>query len=153
VSPALHLDTSALVKLYVQEAGTEALVAAARSRALRALSIARVEAGAAIWRRHRAGDLAESVADDLVRRVDRDCRRVITLVPVTDDVLDEALRLCRRHGLRADDAMQLAGALRSTGPRVADDQSVFVASDDALLAAARTEGLRSWNPATTAAPP
>lgn len=153
MNPALHLDTSALVKLYVQEHGTEALVSAARSRALRALAIARVEAASAIWLRHRAGDLTESVADDLVRRIDRDCRRVIALVPVTDDVLGEALRLCRRHGLRAHDAVQLAGALRATGEHASDDLSVFVASDEALLAAARAEGLRSWSPTTTTVRP
>ena len=153
MNATLYLDTSALVKLYIQEAGSEALVAATRSRALKALSIARVEACSAIWRRHRIGDLAESVAHELVRRIEKDCRSVIALVPVTDDVLEEALRLCRRHGLRAYDAIQLAGALRPTGPRTSDDSSLFVASDEALLAAARTEGLRSWNPATTAAPP
>ena len=68
---------------------------------------------------------------------------------VTDFVLDVASMLVDRHALRAYDAVQLAGyvALRgSTGT----DAPVFVSSDNALLSAARQEGIPVLDPSSGA---
>lgn len=51
-----------------------------------------------------------------------------------------AVRLVRRHPLRAADALQLAAALMATGEH--PERLDLVSSDDRLSAAARREGFR-----------
>lgn len=142
----LFLDTSALVKLYVLEPGSESLVAAADPASLTILDLARVEFASAVWRRRRSGDMEEAQADMLVRRLDEDLEQRIGIVSCDAALIGRACRLVRAHALRGYDALHLAAA-------VAHGRSLFVASDAALLAAARAEGLLAWDPSTGAAPP
>ena len=75
-----YLDTSALVKLYVREAGTEQLLRLASRRAnhrFAVLTITQVEFRSAIRKRERAGDIDNSVATDLINRFDR---RIVLLL-------------------------------------------------------------------------
>ena len=57
-----------------------------------------------------------------------------------DQVYRRAVRLIRRHPLRAADALQLAAALMATGEH--PERLDLVSSDDRLSAAARREGFR-----------
>ena len=57
-----------------------------------------------------------------------------------DRVYRRAVRLVRRHPLRAADALQLAAALMATGEN--PERLDLVSSDDRLSAAARREGFR-----------
>ena len=57
-----------------------------------------------------------------------------------DQVYRRAVRLVRRHPLRAADALQLAAALMATGEH--PERLDLVSSDDRLSAAARREGFR-----------
>lgn len=105
-------DSSALMKLYVEEPGH------ADVRALAPLfgsALARVEVPAALHRKHRIGEITRDDADDLVRGFEDDLRDVgqpprIGLIHVTSAILVDAARLTGRHGLRAYDAVQLATA-------------------------------------------
>jgi len=145
----LYLDTSALVKLYVQEPGTERMLALAHPDAgnrLAIVSLARLEFRAAVRRRAKLGDLDAAAADGLIRGFVEHLASVFQVQPVNDAVLDEAAGVIDRYTLRAYDAMQLGGclALRST---VGEDiEVVFVCADDALVEAARIEGITVINP-------
>lgn len=134
-------DSSALVKLYADEDGSEEV------RALAAVVVAqlcRVEVPAALWRKQRLGELDAADAQVLTADFeadyhgDADAGPRFAVLAATIDVLDDAARLCAAHGLRAYDSVQLASAL---GARAADPQCSHLASfDRPLRRAAAAEG-------------
>jgi predicted nucleic acid-binding protein len=142
----LFLDTSALVKLYVAETGTDALVEAASESRLVVLGLARAELCAATWRRQRQGDMTVVDAEGIVERFAKDVDDFIDVIDVSEGLIDKACALTRASRLRAYDAMHLATALD-----VADAglDITFVAADGALLDAAAHHGLKVWNPAAS----
>ncbi len=109
-------------------------------------AIARVEVPAALWRKHRLGELSLGDASVLVRAFESewfgdDAREgLFAIVALCDAVLEEAARATAVHGLRAYDGVQLASALvaRSADPAIDE----FLCFDAALAGAARVEGFR-----------
>jgi predicted nucleic acid-binding protein len=143
-----YLDTSALVKLYIQEAGTERLLGlAARSteNRLAILALAQVEFRSAVRRRERNGEIPSPVAHQLLELFERHLEGRFLIQRITDFVLDTACMLVDRHALRAFDAIQLAGyiVLKTAG---GVDVPVFVCSDQGLLTAAEREGAPVLDP-------
>jgi predicted nucleic acid-binding protein len=107
-------------------------------------ALARVEVPAALWRKHRLGELAAEDAAVLVEEFEWDWFGgaeqdvAFAVLRVTDAILGEAARSVARHPLRAYDAIQLASALVA---RSADeDLTEFACFDEALASAARAEG-------------
>lgn len=104
----LYLDTSALVKLYVEEDVRRAV----REAEVVAISeIGFVEARSAFARREREGAFSEEGHDREVRRLRRDFDERYLACPVTGEVVARAGELVREHALRAYDAVHLATAL------------------------------------------
>lgn len=134
-------DSSAIVKLYADEED-HAVVRALPLLVISAL--ARVEVPAAMWRKHRMGEITADAVAVLVAEFEADCAGTepeeprLLEVAVTDDIVDAAARLVGVHGLRAYDAMQLATALavREVDP----DCGQFAAFDKSLRSAAAAEG-------------
>jgi predicted nucleic acid-binding protein len=131
-------DSSALVKLYVDEDGSDAV----RGRAPLVVSqLARVEVPAALWAGHRRGAYGAAAAAVLVARFEADYQGVrprFGIVAPVVAILDDAARLTARHGLRAYDAVQLASARAAAA---ADDRvRTFAAFDGRLRDAAAREG-------------
>ena len=113
------------------------------------LALTQVELRSAVRRRERNGEIPPLVATQLLEAFKRHLEVRFVSQMVTDFVLDVASMLVDRHALRAYDAVQLAGyvALRgSTGT----DAPVFVSSDNALLSAARQEGIPVLDPSSGA---
>lgn len=143
-----YLDTSALVKLYVREPGTERLLSladrASESR-LAILALAQVELRSGVRRRERSGEIPAAVAAQLLEVFKRHLEGRFITQAVTDFVLDLASMLVDRYALRAFDAVQLAGylALKSSA---GSDVPVFVCSDRELLSAAAQEGIPILDP-------
>ena len=134
----LYLDTSAAIKLYVEEAGTPAVVA--RVGAAEAVATVRVtyaEARAALARYRREGGLTPVGLRRAVRELDREWG-MYNIVDVNDPLVRRAGALAERHGLRGYDAVQLAAALdlRAAGAPVE-----FLSFDSRLNRAARRERL------------
>ena len=109
--------------------------------------LARVEVPAAIWRKHRLGELSAEDAAVLVDEFEWDWfgqpegEIDFSVVDVTPSILDEAARAVARHPLRAFDAVQLASAAAA---RAADESLLaFACFDETLTAAARAEGFSS----------
>jgi predicted nucleic acid-binding protein len=136
----LYLDTSALVKIYVDEAGSAGCRQAVGEADLIATSaLAYVEARAAFSRRRREGGLPPKSYRRVIADLDDDWPSY-AVVDVTEGVIREGARLAERHRLRAYDAVHLASAtaLREVG----GVEPVMFASWDAVLGrAARREGL------------
>lgn len=107
-----------------------------------AARLARVEVSAALWRKHRTGELSAEHAATLVRAFELDwlgpppSGRRFAVVALTDGVLNEAAGLCATDGLRGYDAIQLASA---TAARAAEPACRSLACFDGDLreAAAR----------------
>ena len=138
---SVFADASALVQLYADEVdadvvrGLEVLVVA---------QVSRVEVPAALWRKHRAGELSVDEARLLVAEFEADLFGTadeeprFATVAVTAEVYDDAARLVAVHGLRAYDAVQLASARSS---READPGCArFAVFDRDLREAAAREG-------------
>ena len=142
------LETSALVKLYVLESGTDRLLQIARNLSenrLAVLALTAVEARSAIRRRERAGDIDAEAATLILDRLQQHTETRFVRQLVNDTVLDGAMELIDRYALRAYDAVQLAGCLAlkaASGMEV----PTFVCSDQQLLAAARSELLPVLDP-------
>jgi uncharacterized protein len=142
-----YLDTSALVKLYVRETGTEqmmTLASPARGHTLAILGLTRVEFRAAVRRRERAGDLPQESAEGLIAMLDGHLQTLYLVQPVTEEVLEQAAALLDRYPLRAYDAIQLAGCMALQSK--VSEQPSFVCSDRDLLQAAELEGFDVLDP-------
>ena len=135
----LYLDTSAVVKLYVDEAGSSMVRQWVDDADTVATSIiAFVEARAAFARRHREKRISSAAHARLVRDFAADWDRYLVL-EATQTLMRLAGRLAATHALRAYDAIHLASA-KILREKLAEP--VFFASWDArLTVAARKEGL------------
>jgi len=143
-----YLETSALVKLYVYELGTDRLLDLTASDAghrFAILSLALVEFRAAIRRRQRAGEIPHGAADELIETFRRHAEGRFLVQPFTDSLLDVALALVDSYALRGYDSVQLAGylVLRSVSGA---EEPTFVCADKILLSAARNEGCPVLDP-------
>jgi uncharacterized protein len=144
---AIHyLDTSALVKLYVRESGTDVMLQLANSSSnLAVLDLTRVEFHAVVRRRQRMGDVSHDIARTLIDAMDHHLQTLYWVPPVTEAVIEEAIALLDRHPLRAYDALQLAGCVSLRAQL--REQPIFVCADRQLLRAAEREGLDVLDPA------
>jgi hypothetical protein len=134
----LYLDTSALVKLLVQEAHSSEVKAAARLAGTCGTSrIAYVETLAALARREREG-LAPHLAQE-IRASFETMWESLMLVEVNRPITVRAAVLARTHGLRAYNAVHLASAqeIHETIP-----DTVFACFDERLNKAAMAQGMR-----------
>lgn len=135
----LYLDASALVKLYVDEAGTSMVVGRIqRAEAVATILVTYAEARAALARHRREGALSVGDLRRAVRELDREWN-AYNVVDLTDALVRSAGALGERHALRGYDAVQLAAALEL---RTAGAGVEFCAFDTQLNRAARREHLR-----------
>lgn len=142
------LDTSALVKLYVREPGSDRLlplVSPQPKNRFAVLAITAVEFRSAIRRRERAGDIDAADATSILNSLQTHLETVFIRQAVKDAVIDTTLEVIDRYALRAYDAMQLAGCLVLSS--IGAENYTFVCSDQRLLAAAEAEQLRAFDPA------
>jgi uncharacterized protein len=151
-TPSHYFDPSALVKLYVDEKGSEEvrrLASGLKAEGLATSVIGRTEMMAAVARMPGGSRLTVDEAAVLARRIGADfSRSILVALPLGAGTLAKAEEYCARHGLRAYDAVHLASAwelsgLRSTfllGP------ARLVTYDDELADAARAEGVPVLRP-------
>jgi predicted nucleic acid-binding protein len=139
----LYLDTSSLVKLYVEETYSELVRDwAEAAEAVATSRVAYPEALSAFARRRQAGDLTGETFDRVQRAFDSDWPGLVTL-PVKER---PAGTLAVKHLLRGFDAIHLSAAADLVD-LLAPDSVVFSSFDARLLAAARAEGIPALLPA------
>lgn len=137
----LYLDTSSLVKLYVQEEGSEAVQALASQTAVITTSwLAYTEARAAFASKYREGVLTDDEYQPVVAAFEQDWPKYLRL-EVSYPILLEAGQLAERLGLRASDAIHLASAIYIAGLPPSWANLTLSSADEQLLAAAQAEGL------------
>lgn len=137
-----YLDTSALVKRYIDESQSQ--VVADIADAMAVSEIARVEVASALWKRARTNPRAAPVVPTLLQAFHVDIagqgQRAprVQLVRLDHDTVAEAARLVARHDLGSLDALHVATADRIR--RAIDPWVIMVAFDRRLRAAAGIEG-------------
>ena len=135
----VYLDTSSLVKLYVEEEDSPSIAALVRSSRVTATSlIAYTEARAAFARRFRENAFTPDEYRDLISVFDKDWENYL-IVRVTKELVRLAGDLTEKHGLRAFDAIHLSSAIilraEISGPLI------FSCSDRRLQQASKAEDL------------
>lgn len=144
------LDSSAVVKLYHDEGGSEVMEAltADASAELWVSDLARIEVHSAFLRKVRDGELVEEALSSVFSCFSDDLRDRFLGVSLTNDLLESAITLLRDYGLlhplRTLDALQLAAARRVEGGAV-----TFVTADEKLLRVARLIFPQTPNPEET----
>ncbi|MGH9392791.1 MAG: type II toxin-antitoxin system VapC family toxin [Terriglobales bacterium] len=144
----VFLDTSALVKLYIEEAGSASLEAVVRASGMQVAisALGAVEFRAAIRARERQRALSSEQAAVALASFSAWAARGLLQQALTEAVLAAAGQFLDRHPLRAPDALQLAScvALHHHQPAA---PLCFVCCDQALLRAAAAEEIPHWDPA------
>ena len=135
----LYLDTSALVKLYVREGGTEETRTKLDAASMVATSrVAYPEARAALARRQREAAITRAALARAVTALDRDLARFV-VVELSAKVAKRAGELAERRALRGFDAIHLASALEVE--ELTGLVATFCCFDDRLREAASAEKL------------
>jgi predicted nucleic acid-binding protein len=135
----LYLDTSALVKKYVQEPrSAEVLGWISREHMIATSAISRVEAAAAFSEAARIGSLTSSTAEACRRAFGREWKNYVR-IRVTEALVARADDMAWTFGLRGYDAVHLASALEwhdrlgETVTLATFDQELWAAAADVGL--------------------
>ncbi|HEX4945341.1 MAG TPA: type II toxin-antitoxin system VapC family toxin [Blastocatellia bacterium] len=139
-------DTSAVVKRYVREPGSDWLRNDVVKHDIIISQITPIEIMAALGRRFRQGVISRFAFYQARRmfllHLEAD---QYTIVALDQPIVDEAIRLTFHQGLRAYDAAQLATAIEASKTRDRN-RFVFLTADTTLQAVAEREGLQTDNP-------
>ena len=146
-----YFDTSALLKRYVTETGSEwvkTLLSVDDAPLVFTSHLAAVEAACAFARRSREGNLSPQALDNLLRLFDYDVAYRYHILELSPATIDAARDLALQHPLRAYDAVHLATAWLANQELVRTDKPplTFVCADDRLVGIARATGLLANNP-------
>lgn len=140
----IYIDSSALVKRYVEEAGSGAVDRLLADHPYVATSrLAYPEILSALNRKRRAREIPLRILDELTEAFESDWSKLFVLE--FDDALLPVIKAAiRRHAIRGADAVHLASAmwLRS----VLKEDVVFACADAKLLEAAKAERLLPCDP-------
>lgn len=146
------LDTSAIVKRYLPETGTDwirRLSDPATGNVIVLSELTLVEVAAALSARHRApSGIPRRARDSALALFLRHFTDEYEVTAVSRPILDRAVALTQRHRLRGYDAVQLATALAAGDALLSAGLAglAFVAADADLAAAARAGGLVADDP-------
>jgi predicted nucleic acid-binding protein len=144
-------DSSALVKAYIAEAGTNWVrtILDDPQHRITISALAEVEVTSALTRRFNEGDLTRLELDQAYDELSQDCATYL-LVDVTGQILDAAVGNARQYSLRAYDAVQLASAVAVRTALVSTQgnavEFILVSADNDLNDAARLEALEVDDP-------
>jgi len=106
-----YLDTSALIKRFVAEKGSEVIqVIITKEGPVATAKIAYAEVYAGLARKHRQGHLSDSHYALACRQFEADWEAYVR-VDLHDEILFLARNLIQRHPLKGFDAVHLASAL------------------------------------------
>ncbi len=144
----VYIDTSAFVKNFSREKGSERL-----EQVFNLSSLGKVNLFTSRWTVNESvAALDKKFGKDEISLEERDksiatliaithelsVNGLLTLVPVRQEDVGASLRQVMERHLSAEDALQLYSALLSDG-------TIFIAADEFLLSVAKKEGLESYN--------
>ncbi len=142
-----YLDTSALLKRYRTEKGTEVVDRLYRSKEdLLTSEYACVEVASVAVRALRGRVLDADAYEKLMGAFTHDLVKRLLPWPVSSELVWDTFEAVTRYGLRAPDGLQIASAEAVKKYSRGDDEFFFVASDRELLVASRAAGMNALDP-------
>ena len=146
-----YVDTSALVKRYVDEIGSgwlRTVLGAQPAPSVIIVHLAVVEMTSALMRRLREGALAPAEVAQLQNAFRSDCLDEYEIALAIGHIINRANRLLEAYPLRAYDAVHMATAVVANQRLVNHDLAplTFLSSDNRLNEVASAEGLAVDNP-------
>lgn len=147
------LDSSALIKRYVVESGTNwirSITFPTSGNVIIVSHVTQVEVVSGTMRRKREGAITARSARTIRLLIDRHCSRQYQVLGLTAQIVQRAESLLEVHPLRAYDSIQLASPLESNSRLIGAGlpSLIFVSSDSRLLTNAIAEGLTTEDPNT-----
>jgi predicted nucleic acid-binding protein len=141
----LFFDTSALVKRYYEEPGTEFVDSLVTDDDTKVVltSIAVVETVSAFRRKYNREDIGDDVLDELLASFFDEALSDFLILPTEESLLVNSFELVLDNDLRTLDSLQLSAAL-SVSENV--EELVFVSADKELVSVAENKGLQTKNP-------
>ena len=141
----LFFDTSALVKRYADEAGTETVdqLIETTEDTVVITSLSVIEIASAFRRKYNRGEISERKRDGLLRSFFEEATERFVIIPVDEDCFESAFNLVLEDDLRTLDSLQLAAALGLPTPNTG---TTFVCADEKLVGVAAQHGLSTRNP-------
>ena len=144
-------DSSALVKYYVNEVGSnwvEAIIDAQPPNEVSIAQITGAEVVAAVARRVHAGVTSATDAAAAIQLFRGDFRMKFDVIPLTAQLIEEAMNVAELHRLRAYHAVQLALAADLEAQMTAEGFGplTLISADVELNQAAQAEGLLTDDP-------
>jgi len=141
------LDSTAFIKLFVQEAGTEAIIqlmeATEDNRKLISAGTP-LEVYAAIKRRERAGDISAEDSESARNILRLEAARMVQQ-PLNPAVLEASRQLLDRYAIRSAEALQLGAAVVAR-EMFQGMEITFVSANQHLLETAKAEKFGNLNP-------
>ena len=145
-----YFDTSALVKCYIAELGSDWIRTLLENQDPNVFTslMTVIEATCTFARRQREGLLSSDDHHQLLVVFDYDFAYRYNILRVEPVVIDRARQMANRQPLRAYDAVHLATAwlLNEELLRAGQPPLTFVCADERLIAIAQAEGLLTDNP-------
>lgn len=143
----LFFDTSALVKRYADEQGTQVVdqLIETPENTIVITSLSVIEIASAFRRKHNRGEISEQKRDSLLVSFFEEATERFTVIPVDESIFETAFDLVLDDDLRTLDSLQLAAALSLPTP---NPDITFVCADEALVDAAEQHGVATNNPRT-----
>lgn len=138
-----YFDTSAIVKRYHREKGTEKvdeIIEGDSEIYISTLAIA--ETISAFTRLISGGIISKSKYKRIFEIFFSDVESRYIPVPLSDDLIIKTVEIIERHNLRTLDALHLAVAV----DLCPEQECIFVSADRKLLDAAKNEGFETLNP-------
>ncbi len=146
-----YCDSSAVVKVYLEEAGSAFMKNLCRTTLVGNIFISAIagpEVLSALHRRMRSGDLSSEIISQARKDFAEDFQDFYHRIPVSDAIITLAMQLIQKYPLRGYDSVQLATAsyLQSTLRAFNGEEVRFLGADKVLNDAAQNEGLIVINP-------
>jgi uncharacterized protein len=153
----LYIESSALVKRYVQEEGSEAVISRfVRGEIIYTSVLSFAEVHAAIGRKFRDKQLSVSEKDKFVEDFANDWLFSLNVLELTTNTMSALPTLCQKYSLKASDAVHLSTAvwlqdsarIHAMGSGSIASVVEFGVSDRQLANAALQYGFLIFDPAT-----
>ncbi|MCZ7667128.1 MAG: type II toxin-antitoxin system VapC family toxin [Chloroflexi bacterium] len=148
--PHYYFDSSALVKNYVLETGTQWVrsLCTDSNHTIYTIRISGAEIVAAFSLRVRTNSISVPDGQRAIRQFKADFQTNYQIIEITTPLINLAITLIEQHDLRGYDSVQLAGAisLHQIRQSLALPPLTLVCADNNLNGAAISEGLLVENP-------
>ncbi len=141
-----YVDTSALVKIYHREAGTDAMLTLYHGTDTLLISeLAKIELLSTVYRKYREHSITHETLEAVIQKFEDDIDQRYELVKFSSLVIDEAWNLLRSvaetRGLKALDSLQM-----TFFKTYCDQTTIFACADTSLKKLVKEEGFQTFVP-------